>query len=190
MLFNSKQILHEILETLIHELHRGALDPKHPFRYLNLGTCCKDFPEVRTVVLRKVDQDLNFYVFTDSRSEKVQAIQENSKVALHFYHPKKRVQIRIQAETEIHHQDELASESWKRVQGDAQKAYTSTLAPGRKIEYPEPAWQWPENMGDRFFAVLKFIPQSIEALQLDGLNHLRMRFSREEKDWKGAWLVP
>ncbi|WP_051287189.1 pyridoxamine 5'-phosphate oxidase family protein [Algoriphagus mannitolivorans] len=190
MLIDSKSTISEIWDTLVHELHRGALDSKHPFRYLNLGTMGRDFPEVRTVVLRKVDQELNVYVYTDSRSDKVQAIQENCKVALHFYHPQKRVQIRIQAETEVHCQDDLAKTSWTRVQGEAQKAYTSILAPGREVEYPEHAWQWPENMDDGFFTVLKFIPQSMEVLQLDGLNHLRIRFSREEKNWKGTWLVP
>ncbi|TDQ17531.1 pyridoxine/pyridoxamine 5'-phosphate oxidase [Algoriphagus boseongensis] len=190
MLIDSKNTISEIWDTLAHELYRGALDPKHPFRYLNLGTMGEEFPEVRTVVLRKVDQDLNFYIFTDSRSEKIKSLEENPKVALHFYHPQKRVQIRIQSETEIHHQDELAKDLWKRVQGEAQKAYASILPPGKEIENPEQAWDWPDAIDDQNFTVLKFIPQTLEVLQLNGLTHLRLRFSKEGKDWKGTWLVP
>lgn len=190
MLFTSQNSLPEIWATLSHELHRGALDPKHPFRYVTLGTFGESFPEIRTVVLRKLDANLNGYVFTDFRSAKVKEIKANSSVSLHFYHPKKRTQVRIQAKAIIHHRDELVAGFWQRVQGDAQKAYTSILPPGETIDSPEKGWEWSEEMGDRFFAVLKFIPESIEALQLDGLNHLRIQFSILNNGWKGQWLVP
>jgi hypothetical protein len=45
-------------------------------------------------------------------------------------------------------------------------------------------------MDSEFFAVLEFIPQSIEGLQLDGLNHLRINFSKKQENWEGEWLVP
>jgi pyridoxine/pyridoxamine 5'-phosphate oxidase len=190
MLFTRENTSAEIWQTLVHELHRGALDSKHPFRYINLGTQGSDYPEVRTVVLRKVDQQLNCIIYTDYRSAKVQEIQANPLVSLHFYNPKQRVQLRIQAKAIIHHQNSLASAYWTKVQGDAQKAYTSTLAPGSKIESPEQAFEWAEEMNFHFFAVLELIPQSIEGLQLDRLNHLRINFSIKQENWEGEWLVP
>jgi pyridoxine/pyridoxamine 5'-phosphate oxidase len=189
MLFKENESLSEIWQAVVHELNRGALDPKHPFRFANLGTIGKNGPEVRTVVVRFICKNLDFYCFTDYRSEKVAELTANTMVALHFYHSQKRVQIRVKAEVEIYHQDTLAKDFWKKVQGEARNAYTSTLAPGTPISDPEAGFDWAEEMDDRFFTVLKFIPKSIEALQLNGLRHLRISFSKKE-NWEGQWLVP
>jgi pyridoxamine 5'-phosphate oxidase len=103
MLFTEKEALSEIWPTVVHELNRGALDPKHPFRYINLGTIGKTGPEIRTVVVRSISKNLEFYIFTDLRSEKVAELSAGPLATLHFYHPGKRVQIRIKAKSEIHH---------------------------------------------------------------------------------------
>jgi len=190
MLFNSQNSLSEIWATLSHELHRGALDSKHPFRYVTLATRGEDAPEQRIVVLRKVDEALNFYFFTDSRTAKVTQIQENPQAEFLVYHPGKRTQVRVKGRLHIHQQNELSQEMWKRVQGDAQKAYNSTLSPGTEIAAPDLAYDWPTELDDRFFAVLKFIPERIEALQLNGLTHVRVSFSKSGADWDGDWLVP
>ncbi len=189
MLFTETESPSEIWQSIVHELHRGALDSKHPFRYVNLGTIGKSGPEVRTVVIRSVSQELGFLIYTDSRSEKVAELTANPMATLNFYHAQKRVQIRVKVKVEIHHQDELSKDFWNRVQGEAQKAYASTLAPGTPIPAPEAGFDWPEVMDDRFFTVLKVIPESIEALQLNGLRHLRILFSKSES-WEGKWLVP
>ncbi|MBA4300988.1 MAG: general stress protein [Cyclobacterium sp.] len=189
MLFSENELQSEIWKSISHELHRGALDPKHPFRYVNLGTIGETSPEIRTVVVRSVSKELEFHIFTDSRSEKVNELSANPSATLHFYHPGKRVQIRIKAKAEIHNQNEVSKDFWPKVQGEAQKAYTSTLAPGTPISDPNEAFDWKETGDDQFFTVLKFIPESIEALQLNGLKHLRILFSKSE-NWKGQWLVP
>ena len=189
MLFSENESLTEIWQSLVHELHRGALDPKHPFRYTNLGTIGKTGPEVRTVVVRSISKELEFYIFTDFRSEKVAELSANPSASLHFYHQGKRVQVRIKATAKIHHQDQVSQAFWSKVQGDAQKGYTLTLAPSTPISGPNEAFDWIENGDDRFFTVLKLISDSIEVLQLNGLRHLRILFS-ENKNWKGQWLVP
>lgn len=189
MLFSENESPSEIWKSISHELHRGALDSKHPFRYFNLGTIGKTGPEIRTVVIRSINTNLEFYIFTDFRSEKVSELSANLSATLHFYHPGKRVQIRIKTKTEIHHQDEVSKSFWTKVQDEAQKAYTSTLAPSTSISDPSEAYEWIENGDDRFFTVLKFIPETVEALQLNGLRHLRILFSKKG-NWEGQWLVP
>jgi pyridoxamine 5'-phosphate oxidase len=189
MLFSQQEHPSEIWQILKHELHRGALDPKHPFRYVNLGTQTASGPEIRTVVLRSVSKNLEFYVFTDSRSAKVEELRQSPLACLHFYHPGKRVQIRIQAQVQIHSGDELSRAFWAKVKDDAQKAYTSTLASGTVISTPEEAFEWQEPRDDRFFTVLRFVPERVEVLQLNGIHHLRLVFLRSE-DWRGSWLVP
>ena len=187
MLFTASEPLATIWQTLLHELHRGALDPKHPFRYLTVATFGNEFPQVRTVVLRQFTADLEFLVYTDARSSKVQELLEVPRVSLLFYHPKKQVQLRVQALAKFHVEDELAQAHWKQVSKHRQSEYQSGLASGTRIENPDLGWEIrPERT---HFSVLKFRPSSIEALQLAREGHLRIQFDLAS-GWEGSWLVP
>ena len=188
MLFKDIDSLEEIWQAVKHELHRGALDVKHPFHWVNLGTVSGDFPSVRTVVLRKVSEELHFFVYTDYRSEKCSELDQNSNASLHFYHPKKQVQIRVKTQAKLHFQDDLAKEIWKTIPVHRRSEYTGVQAPGTLISLPEDGWTL-SNSENHFFCVLEFSPMEIEVLQLRREGHLRLMFSKE-KDWKGAWLVP
>ncbi|WP_026947907.1 pyridoxamine 5'-phosphate oxidase family protein [Algoriphagus marincola] len=188
MLFKDTDTLEEIWQAVKHELHRGALDAKHPFHWVNLGTVPGEFPSVRTVVLRIVNEDLNFFVYTDYRSEKCSDLQQNPNASLHFYHPKKQVQVRVKTLAKLHFQDDLAKEIWKAIPAHRRSEYTAAQAPGTPISSPQEGW----NQGDlenHFFCVLELEPLEIEVLQLRRKGHLRLMFSKD-KDWKGAWLVP
>jgi pyridoxine/pyridoxamine 5'-phosphate oxidase len=172
---------------VLHELHRGALDPKHPFRYVTLATVGTRFPQVRIVVFRQLTSNLEFLVYTDARSAKLQDLQVVPQVSLLFYHPKKQVQVRVKALASIHVADDLAQEHWKRISERRQSEYTSKLAPGTRIEKPELGWQ--TNMESAHFSVLKFSPLSIEVLQLAKDGHLRIQFELAS-GWQGNWMVP
>ena len=186
MLFSHSESPTEIWQSIKHELHRGALDPKHPFRFVNLGTLGNGIPQVRTVVLREVTQNMGFLVFTDFRSEKVKEIQNSHLTALHFYHPKKMLQVRVEAKAEIHFQDSLSDNYWRKIP-DARKAeYTSCLPPGTPVSNSELGWESGENS---FFTVLNFIPQRLDVLQLSKEGHIRIQFEKVN-EWKGQWLVP
>lgn len=189
MLFTEKESPDEIWKILIQELERGYLELDHPFRFVCLGTSGQNGPEVRTVVLREFEKIMDLYVFTDFRSEKVRELRANPLATLHFYHPIERVQIRVKAKAEIHHQDLVSSAFWNTLKGDSKKAYQSKLGPATEISNPQEAFHWSKDTGDQFFAVLRFIPESIEALQLEGLKHLRILFSKKQH-WQGQWLVP
>jgi general stress protein 26 len=187
MLFNSSDAPSQIWQNVLHELHRGALDPKHPFRFLTLATSGVQFPQVRTVVLRQLSPAMEFLVYTDVRTAKVQDLLETPRVSLLFYHPKKQVQIRVKALATLHVANALAQEQWKRVSEKRQSEYKSGLAPGTRIETPDLGWEAdPENA---HFSVLKFSPLSIEVLQLAREGHLRMQFELAS-GWNGTWLVP
>ncbi len=191
MLFDAKNNKEEIFATLKHELHRGALDHKHPFRFLILGTSQNNEIDQRYVVLRKVDEDFYFYIYTDYRSAKVSQIKTQQKISLLFYHPQKRVQIKLKGEAKLHNQDDLTSLLWKNVQGEAQKAYNSNLPPGRQINHPSEAFDWIKDLSNQAnFCVIKIQISSLEALQLNGLEHLRIRFQKIKENWEGKWLVP
>jgi pyridoxine/pyridoxamine 5'-phosphate oxidase len=187
MLFRATDSHDEIWQTLLHELQRGALDPKHPFRYLTLATVGNQFPQVRTLVLRQLSTDLEFLVYTDARSSKVKELLEVPRASLLFYHPKKQVQVRVHAHATIHLEDELAQAHWKRVSEKRRSEYQSKLDPGTRIESPSSGWQSSSDRSN--FSVVKFTPLSIEVLQLDREGHLRIQFDLVS-GWQGAWLVP
>ena len=190
MLFTEQESLPEIWQSLKHELHRGALDSRHPFRYVQLASQGLVGPEIRTVVIRAIHENLNLDVFTDFRSEKVAQLTQNPVSGLHFYHENKRVQIRIQAKAEIHYQDLVSESYWEKITGEAKNAYSSILAPGTFISAPSEGFDWSQNHENHFFAVLRFVPESIEVLQLNGLRHLRIRYTEKNQQWAGQWLVP
>ena len=187
MLLTSSDVPSEIWQTVLHELHRGPLDPKHPFRYLTLATAGTHFPQVRTVVLRELTSTLDFLVYTDVRSAKVQDMLEVPRVSLLFYHPKKQVQVRVKALATIHVDDELAQEHWKKISEKRQSEYTSKLAPGTRIENPDLGWE--TDIKNAHFLVLKFSPLSIEVLQLAKDGHLRIQFELASR-WQGNWMTP
>ena len=187
MLFNSSDAPSQIWQNVLHELHRGALDPKHPFRFLTLATSGVQFPQVRTVVLRQLSPAMEFLVYTDVRTAKVQDLLETPRVSLLFYHPKKQVQIRVKALATLHVANALAQEQWKRVSEKRQSEYKSGLAPGTRIETPDLGWE--THSESAHFSVLKFSPLAIEVLQLARQGHLRIQFELAS-GWHGTWLVP
>jgi len=191
MLFEIQHSSIEVFSIVKHELNRGALDKKHPFRYVVFATQGDVTPDLRHVVLRKIDEDLSFFIYTDARTQKVKSIQADPNVSLLFYHPQKRAQIRISGQAYLHYQDALATDHWNRVQGEARKAYNSLIAPGLSIHQPEEAFFWNEDLtSNQHFMLVEVVPYSIEALQLNGLEHLRIRFTREEDSWTGSWIAP
>lgn len=195
MLFTCEDSLEDIFQDIKHELNRGALDPKHPFRFVSFATQGEEGPDVRYVVLRTIDKGFNFYFYTDARSSKVSQLIKDRSAVLLFYHPGKRVQIKVSGKVEIHQKNELSTSFWSSVQGDSQKAYNSVLAPGTTVSDPKKAYQWSTDMNDDHFCLIKFVPIQIEGLQLNGLSHLRAQFKKMKNTpgdsfWSPSWLVP
>jgi len=190
MLFSIDNSLSEIFLQVKNELEKGTTVPNHPFRFASLATHMDREIELRYVVLRKMDMDLNLYFFTDSRSGKVSHLMGNPELALLFYHDTERVQIRVKGLAKIHHLDEVAAGFWSDIPANSRKAYNSERSPGRRIASPELAYQWNEEMDNVFFTVIKVEPKSVEVLQLNGLEHIRASFLKREGDWQMGWLVP
>ncbi|MDN3688993.1 pyridoxamine 5'-phosphate oxidase family protein [Cyclobacterium jeungdonense] len=190
MLFKETDSLAAIWDTVRRELHRGAGDSKHPFHFVTMATLSAKQPDTRYVVLRQLDENLCFHIFTDSRSHKVNQLILNPAVTLLFYHSRKRCQVKVQGTATIHQRDSLSKRHWEKVQGEAQKAYQGMVTPGKEVANPTDAHVWEEEKGDAYFTVVAIQPFSIECLQLDGLRHLRNRFYKEGDEWKGIWLAP
>lgn len=176
-----------LLQLAKSELLRANADRKHPFRNFWLGTFGA-YPEVRTVVKRKIYEDLTTLFFTDSRSPKIQQIRENDKVTALFYHARKKLQVRIKGHALISDPEgdeyrELLQRIW---QSAAMKDYTSLFAPGSE-QTDEAEALFGEEVN---FAAVKIVPVELDILQLGTQAHTRMRYTREGEAWLEQKLVP
>ncbi len=190
MLINKNDSLTEVIRNVKHELNRGALDSKHPFRFVCLGTLGSEGPSMRYVVLREVTRQLELLIYTDKRSGKVTELAQNNSVSLLFYHPSKRVQLRVSGKAHLHQGDELASRHWDHVQGESLKAYGPVVPPGTPISDPADAYNWPEHIDATNFTLIRIVPNHIDVLQLNGFEHLRVGMERSGPDWEAHWLAP
>lgn len=179
---------HSYLEEVRAELKKGATQKDHPFRYFTLATVGLDqVPRLRTVVLRKVSDDLKLTIYTDSRSKKMIHLKENKKVGLLFYNPKTLTQIRIEGPAMVVRDEETKQKYWNGVGARARKDFTTASAPGTSLESPEKL----DYLEDEdHFCILEIVPFKIEYLRLKRPNHIRVRFSWEENRWEGEYIVP
>ncbi|MEM9327163.1 MAG: pyridoxamine 5'-phosphate oxidase family protein [Bacteroidota bacterium] len=190
MIIEEGQSLEEAFRAISAEIKRGAVDKRHPFRFVTLATQGQDEVGLRYVVLRKVTDDFHLYIYTDSRSEKVKHLRTNQQASLLFYHPGKKLQVKVLGTAQVHQLDDLSIAEWKNVQDIGKRAYGPTIAPGEAITHPSVAYHWPESIDDQHFVVLEVSPKSIEALQLNRMEHLRARFTLQNSSWEGQWLAP
>ncbi|WP_343486789.1 pyridoxamine 5'-phosphate oxidase family protein [Allomuricauda sp. d1] len=177
-----------LFQQLRNELVNGSSKKGHPFRYFTLATNdASKNTRLRTVVLRKVSDDLTLTFYTDRRSVKIKHIEKNNSVSALFYHPKKLLQITMQGtavvETDMGHIESL----WKGIQTKARKDYTTYHAPGSFIKNPDEV----EYLTDEnHFCVVHVQPSKIEYLRLKRPNHIRAAFEIKHGDWQGNFLVP
>lgn len=175
-------------QELTDELQKGASKKGHPFRYVTLGTVgLGTTARLRTVVLRRVEDDLKLIFYTDRRTKKVAHIKENNTVSLLFYHPKQLLQLKVEGKASIVSDSDELQKYWSGVQPKSRKDYITVSKPGSPISNPDNV----EYLDDKnYFSIVEIEPSKIEYLKLKRPNHLRVLFSKEEGEWNSQFLVP
>lgn len=176
-----------VLEQLKNELINGYSKKGHPFRYFTLATTNNEVPRLRTVVLRKVQDDTLLTFYTDLRSVKIKDIKNNDEVSALFYHPKKLLQLRVQGKAILETDPKVIQSLWTGIQPNSRKDYTTHHAPGSFINSPDEIDYLNE---ENYFCVVHIAPVQIEYLRLQRPNHVRVLFEKENLSWKGKYLVP
>lgn len=182
------------------QLRRGAADRRAAFHTPCLATVRADgTPSARTVVLRAVEQEtatLRFH--TDRRSAKVEEIAGRPEVALHFYDPGRKIQLRVEGLARLHRDDPVAAAAWQATRPFSRACYRVPATPGEEIAAPLPADLGPAQLGHaeqgeagaEHFAAVVVTLRSIEWLYLAARGHRRARFLRAGEIWEKTWLVP
>lgn len=158
---------------------------KHAFRFFTLATIASDGrPNVRTVVLRNFNpKDISFTIYTDSRSQKLQELEQDKRAQLLFYDPKRMLQIVVSV---VLLENINENKIYDDIPEHSKKDYSSIIIPGSKINSPD---KLQFNFSKGFFSKLIFKAETIEYLRLKRPNHLRAFFKIED-NWKGTFLVP
>ncbi|MGB5269298.1 pyridoxamine 5'-phosphate oxidase family protein [Eudoraea sp.] len=178
----------QIFKDLKEELKKGSTQKSHPFRYFTLGTVGLDrLTRQRTLVLRKVSDELLLSFYTDFRSKKIIHIKENNKVGVLFYNPEKLLQIKIEGIATIIKGKAIEETYNNGVPEKARKGYTTAMAPGTPLEDPAVIEYLKK---ENHFCVVEITPFKIEYLKLQEPEHLRVRFSKRQELWSGEFLVP
>jgi len=173
---------------LKNELQKGVHKKGHPFRYCTLATLGLDtVPRLRTIVLRRVSEDLRLTFYTDERSKKLIHIKESSKVSLLFYNPKQLLQVRVEGLAKIITEETILKKYWSGVQPNSRKDYTTEEAPGSTISNPDKIEYLNEG---NHFCIVEIQPFRIEYLKLKRPNHIRVQYSKSDSSWESEFLVP
>ena len=193
------------LEKILNEtwgmLQRGVSSFKDPFHWPVLGTIGKDGSFLRTVILRQFDSAERLLVcYSDSRADKVLQIAGFSKISWLFYHPKKKIQLRIAGPATLHTDDDFADQQWAATKITGRLNYCTVDPPGTTMD--QPASGLPEFLlnktptlfntagGRQNFAVIAGRIETLDWLQLSLLGNRRALFEWTSNGPRATWLVP
>ncbi len=177
--------------------------PGHPWQAPGLASADGEGVAVRTVILRRVDsgtRTLEFY--SDIRSPKIAQLTNHPRVVWLFYDPQLRTQLRITAQSSVHHQDALAEQAWQTPSLSSRRSYLATQPPGSTLAAPGDGL--PDGLGSRLptseeseggwarFALVATTMTEIDWLRLEPhTGHRRAIFTWDPSGaWQGRWVVP
>ena len=166
---------------LWHQLELAARQPEHEWHRLALATVEGTEAQVRTVLLRDVDEaarELTF--FTDSRAPKVAQLRAQPVGALMCWSGRLSWQLRLRVRMAVDTSGLQVSSRWARLRlTKAAQDYMAPLPPGSPIApRTEPKRESREN-----FAVVTATVLSLDWLELHPDGHRRARFAPGAAQW-------
>jgi general stress protein 26 len=181
----------EIESHIFHEIAMPLQKSGHPFQYPTLATVAKNCPRQRSLVLRKVHtRSKKLWFFTDARTDKVEEISLNPQAALHFYHPRKKLQLRLEGTVDLIEEGPLWQEAFNKVPPKRYSDYASVQPPGKELDKVPDKYPMKDENAVKNFRLLVFRTQKLEALQLNGNHHFRISFTYHKEGWESSWLQP
>jgi pyridoxamine 5'-phosphate oxidase len=197
----NQESLEAVLSGIWKMLQRGVARFNDPFHSPVLATVDQNRSALRTVILRQFNLTERVLVcHTDSRANKVRQISNQADVCWLFYHPKKKVQLRISGPASLHTDDRIADEHWAATGITSRLNYCTVAPPGSIVNRPSsglpdlllkkaPTLLQTEN-GRKNFMVIAGQIKSLDWLQLSILGNRRARFDWTPTGLKANWLVP
>jgi 3-hydroxyisobutyrate dehydrogenase len=193
--------LEGVLAGIWKMLDRGVSNYHDPFHWPVLGTTGPDGPNMRCVILRGFSRsDRVLVCHTDARAAKVREIARHSGVSWLFYHPKKKVQLRISGQATLHTDDDFADRQWAASRLSSRLNYVAIEPPGTPIDSPSSGWPnfllhktptlLETEKGRGHFAAISCRFDLIDWLVLRLSGNRRARFKWDETGLNANWLIP
>ena len=190
-----------VLDQIWRMLEQGAARSDDPFHWPVLGTGSKEGCSLRTVILRQVKvPDRILVCHADARSAKVQEIMNCSQTSWLFYHPEKKIQVRISGQTSLHSHDTHADRQWADSSITSRLNYCTSQPPGTAVDQPSsglpdfllnkiPTLLETERCRKNFMVIRVHI-FSIDWLLLKITGNRRAQFEWGNDRLRSTWLVP
>jgi hypothetical protein len=193
--------LEGVLEEIWTMLRHGVSDSKDPFHWPVLGTTGKNSASLRTVILRQfILPERVLVCHTDARTDKVHEITKSAEVYWLFYHPKKKVQLRISGHATLHADDQFADRQWAGTRITSRLNYCTTEPPGTFIDKPSSGLPdfllkkiptlLESERGRKYFMAIACRIESMDWLILKAFGNRRARFDWDENGLTAKWLIP
>jgi hypothetical protein len=197
----NRDALDGILDDMWSMLLRGVTDSKDPFHWPVLGTTGKDACSLRTVILRQaVRPDRLLVCHTDARAAKTQEIMNFARVSWLFYHPAKKIQLRISGLATLHSDNRFAEEQWSETKATSRLNYCTVDAPGTPVAKPSSGLPdfllkkipslFETEIGRKNFMAIACRIDEVDWLRLSTLGNWRARFKWDVERMYATWLVP
>lgn len=195
----------DTLEAVLHQawqmLARGVTHFNDPFHCPVLGTTGKHGSRLRTVILRQfILTERMLVCHADARSEKVRDITHSPNVCWLFYHPKRKIQLRLSGPATLHADDAFADEQWAATKATSRLNYCAIEPPGTPIDKPSSGLPdfllhkvptlFESERGRKNFIAIACRVESMDWLMLRVLGNRRAQFDWDENGLHATWLIP
>lgn len=182
-------------------LKRGVTHFNDPFHWPVLGTTGTDGSSLRTVILRQFILPERILVcYSDARADKVDEIINFANVNWLFYHPKRKVQLRISGPATLHGHDQFADKQWASTSITSRLNYCATEPPGTPIDKPMSGLPdfllkkvptlFESESGRKNFMAIACRIDSLDWLILRAIGNRRARFDWDGLRLNATWLIP
>jgi pyridoxamine 5'-phosphate oxidase len=196
-----KDTLDQVLASTWALLARGASHSSDPFHEPVLVTGRSDGCGMRTVILRHADETGRTLIcYADARSAKIAEIEQCGCAGWLFYHPPKKIQVRIHGPATVHTNDSTAEAQWKRVKGFSRLSFCTEQPPGTPLSAPSSGFSerllkdlpnlMSSNAGREHFAAIIGRVDYLDWLQLRPSGNIRARFEWNADLRDASWIVP
>ena len=188
----------EILREEWIALDAGTRSAGHHFHSFIFSTIRNNTPELRTVILRTVDENSSsLYFHTDLRSKKIIDIEKNNSVSALFYDSARRIQLRIQGLAFIESNNDYTKKVWQSMRDESKLCYMGPFAPSSAIKSFLPNLpdnplekinQEDDKLGYSRFSRVKIVLKTLDWLQLHHKGHKRLQFKFED-EISSKWIA-
>lgn len=198
--------LSQLRHAIWKELCLAARNTSHAWFLGVLGNVSERGPELRTLVLRDVDEaKRSLFWHTDNRSPKFSQLAVDGRNSVLFWDAQRRVQLTLRGTSQVLTEGEHVDEQWNRSQLTSRRAYLGDRPPGTIVDEAEvnfplkfmdrPPEEDESAIGRENFGVIITSVTEMDLLILRQSGNLRALFRKEIQaagttSWWQSWICP